>query len=281
MVIRELLGLNKKPKMETVEEAEEYYYECDKRSYAQGKELALIRWNELALPVVEKAASTESIEFFFEILSSIHMPYRGKAYDLAFEKFEALKSQIITTDQANSYILLPNAHQFYSSLERRWKELCLEAVSKANSFEEMKSLISDVFAKSSSREVHQAKTIKWADLSRTMSEIEEVYRYYCDSHDFYYEYEIGNYVFNRYEAIIFSEMKSDSEKLKNIRTVKCLYFNRVSDKGAAKLLLYERWLDLCKTPSEVDEAFRAAAGKSCQAMAYKRIKEFTSQTQTS
>lgn len=96
MKIRRKIIMLLMPKIETVKQAKKIYYEYPYYSNSIKKDLALKRWDELFLPMMESAIATGDIDAFSRALESI-APF-GKARQKAYEALTIILPKITTLE---------------------------------------------------------------------------------------------------------------------------------------------------------------------------------------
>ena len=92
-------------------------------------EAVIERWNELYLPVIQKALLSE--EEFTSVVASKDMPYEGECFKIAQKHIlQVIFPRIKTTKDAINFYFAYQASPFESIFNSKWKELCLEEMNQ-------------------------------------------------------------------------------------------------------------------------------------------------------
>jgi hypothetical protein len=266
------------PSLKKAEDARDAYYHfsgknCPRRAFA------LQEWTKLYLPLVQKAIQDKDVDAFFELFSSYMMPPEGKAWDEAIAVGELFVSRISTPEQARKEHQRQISHNCYSSrregiyaksIEKRWDELSALEIEAAKSIPEIKIAVDNSFHGS---KLFIVGMLKWTDACHTVDEIKELANYAlrlsCPSVDS----SVAEIIREKTVSILLAE----TPKVTDIETIKS-YYRFAPQKTAVKIFIFEKWLELCTTPEQANEAFIYAPEERvvCQLGAYKRMQELLS-----
>jgi hypothetical protein len=266
------------PSVKDVDEARNAYYHytgknCPRRAYA------LQEWTKLYLPLVQKAIQDKDVDAFFELFSSYKMPPEGKAWDEAIAVGESFVSRISTPQQADEAHQRQVSRNCYSShsegpyaqsIRKRWDELSAPEIEAANSIPEIKIAVEKSFHGS---KLFIVGMLKWVDACHTVDEIKELKNYASSLSCPKVDPSVMEIIKEKKLSILLIE----TPKVTDIKTIKS-YYHFAPQKTAVKIFIFERWLELCTTPEQANEAFiYAPEGRLlCQVGAYKRVKELLS-----
>lgn len=141
----------------------------------------------------------------------------------------------------------------------------MAAVQKANTIKDLEAVSESIYGHG---EAIKLLVSKWSNLCNTVEEIEKALSFAarklnCNSKEY-------KMTWSRLESILFVEIP----KAQDIKTIKWYYYSAPLE-SALRLLALERWLEICKTPEEANEAFKALPKEkeACRLAAYIRTKE--------
>lgn len=266
------------PPLLDIERARNAYYHytgknCPRRAYA------LQEWTKLYLPLIQKAIQDKDVDAFFELFSSYKMPPEGKAWDEAVVVGELFVSMISTPQQADKAYQRQISHNCYpsrseglytKSIRERWDKLSAPEIEAANSIPEIKVAVENSFFNG---ELFIKGMLKWVDACHTVNEIEELTNYSLRS----FCSKVHPTVLKAIEEKKVSVLLIETPKVIDIKTIKS-YYHFAPQKTAVKIFIFEKWLELCSTPEEANEAFIYAPEERvvCQLGAYKRMQALLS-----
>ncbi|MFA5071787.1 MAG: hypothetical protein WC511_05515 [Candidatus Pacearchaeota archaeon] len=266
------------PSVKDVDEARNAYYHftgknCPRRAYA------LQEWTKLYLPLVQKAIQDKDVDAFFELFSSYKMPPEGKAWDEAIAVGESFVSRISTPQQADKAHQRQVSHNCYSSrnegpyaqsIRKKWDELSAPEIEAANSIPEIKTAVDNSFHGS---KLFIVGMLKWADTCHTVDEIKELTSYALTLSCPKADTSVVEIIREKAVSILLIE----TPKVIDIKTIKS-YYHFAPQKSAVKIFIFERWLELCTTPEQANEAFIYAPEERvvCQLGAYKKMQALLS-----
>lgn len=266
------------PPLLDIERARDAYYHytgknCPRRAYA------LQEWTKLYLPLIQKAIQDKDVDAFFELFSSYKMPPEGRAWDEAIAVGELFVSRISTPQQADRAYQRQISHNCYSSrsegpyaksIRERWDKLSAPEIEAANSIPEIKVALDNSY--------HGGKLfivgmLKWADACHTVDEIKELTSYALTLSCPKVDPSVAEIIKEKAISILLIE----TPKATSIEMIKSYYYF-APQKSAVKIFIFEKWLELCVTPEEANEAFIYAPEERvvCQLGAYKRMQELLS-----
>jgi hypothetical protein len=239
-------------KISNLEEIKSLYYSTLSKN--KKKEI-LRRWNEIFVPKLEKAIETNNPEDFFRTISFYAIPPEGEACDIKNREMKKFISLITDIKQADYFYNIIHCNEIYDI----WINLSKTGIEKANSPSEMKNIFYYL------QEDHKEEAlVKWFELCQTIEE--------------FIEFIESNYRWKTKEITIKIEsmLLQAIPQIQNIETARKYYYH-APDHGAAKVLLVERWLDLCKTPEETSELYSIIPNSmlTCKKMIYKKVKDLT------
>ncbi|MFZ3057990.1 MAG: hypothetical protein WA092_03030 [Minisyncoccales bacterium] len=265
------------PKVNGIEDARDSYYHfsgknCPKRAFA------LQEWTNLYLPLIQKAIQDKDVDAFFKLVASYSMPPEGKAWDEAVAVAESFISMISTSQQAKNIYPQQNScgysghNKVYCSknIEKRWNELSAPEIEAAKSIAEIKIAVENSFFNG---ELFIKGMLKWVDACHTVDEIEKLMNHISS----YYYTKISPIVSEAIKEKTVSVLLAETPKVTDIKTIKS-YYHFAPQKSAVRIFIFERWLELCTTPEEANEAFIYAPEERvvCQLGAYKRMQALLS-----
>jgi hypothetical protein len=226
-------------------------------------------WSDLCVPIVEKAIQSGDVETFFETIFSTDMPPGGRepAHLLAREHLNAFMAKITSAEQAYKYYWCYGSRSYWNyacSLKSRSNELSLIDIQAAKGIEAYEAALKKTIRGEKPFELLMEK---WGNDCETVDQIKRV-RSIVEQYP-----DCVKHAIHRTEAILFVEIP----KVQDIETIKSYYLFAPAD-SAAKLLAFEKWLSLCKTPMDADEAFKNAPRDKacCLADAYRKVRELAS-----
>jgi hypothetical protein len=268
-----LRGVN--PQIETIEEAREKFKNIKYKNTDDHKRAneIMARWNELYLPDLEVAIASNDLDIFLKAVFSPDMPQRGPAYNLACKHFPEMLSQISSLDQANTLYRANGGYHddnFAIWLKSKFNEFCLIELEKTETFDALEAL-----AKVTLTEEQPFEPVvgKWAEACATPEEIEKVKNFINERYSgrSYLGSALKSKVNRKIESILFAEIP----KANDIGTI--IYFYSLAPEGAAELLAFEKWLMLCQTAEQANEAFRVLPKTkvACINAAYNKVRELT------
>mgnify|MGYP000880882678 CR=1 FL=1 len=263
------------PKIENLEQAHELYYKYLRDGNDIKRIVVLEKWNEMFLPKIQEFSQKKDadllfekdIENFFYFACSRYLPPEGKARDLAVEFGNKIYGSI-TLSQAvkinNSFSGYQKTHgnNFVSAMKNKWQALAISEIEERNDFDSLKLLISRI--PSTTYELFFKKLCGYASSINHIKEISRI------------NAEVGSYsavnkmIEKKTDKILFIQIP----KIEDINLIKECY--RIAPaKSVTTIMAFEKWLELCKTPEEANEAFKSAPENKimCSLSAYKRAKE--------
>ncbi|MFA5368746.1 MAG: hypothetical protein WC303_01910 [Candidatus Paceibacterota bacterium] len=240
------------PKITNVEEAREAYNRFYQVKDSEKRNLSLQEWNRFYLPRVQKAIQDKDLGAFFGIFTSGYMPPAGEARDIARASMDLFVSMISTPEQARDiYKMFPYNDDLDhwvghdGKITERWDQLSFLEIERASSIAEIKTAADNAFRK---RKSFIMGMLKWVEACQTVGEINKLLDY-AKGKGF------NNSLFS--EAIrkrADSLLLSETPKVIDIKTIKSHYC--LASRGSAiEIFVFEKWLDLCTTPEEANEAF--------------------------
>lgn len=225
-----------------------------------------IIWSNLCIPMVEKAIQSNDVEIFLNTVISNDMPPGGNepVHALARKHLSTFMLKITSAEQAHNYYCRYLRHYgdiYEGSLKCRSNELSLIDIEVANDIESYEACLKNTIRGEKPFEILMKK---WGNDCKTVEQIKHV-RSIVER----YPNCLG-FTINRIESILFVEIP----KVQDIETAKSYYFFAPNN-SSAKLFAFEKWLSLCKTPMEADEAFKNAPTDKacCLADAYKKVRD--------
>lgn len=266
------------PEIKNPEQAHELYYNKYYRNRNDIKRsIVLEKWNEIFLPKIKEFSQKKDADLFFEkdveeffcFASSSYFPPEGKAKDQAVEFGNKIYGSI-TLSQAvninNSFSGYQKQHGniFVSAMKKKWEALAISEIEERNDFDSLKPIISSI--PSATYELFFKKLCGYAS---SINHIKEMSRISA---------EVGSYsavneiIEKKTDKILFTQIP----KIKDIDLIKECY--RIAPfKSVTRIMAFEKWLELCKTPEEANEAFKSAPENKimCSLSAYKKAKELT------
>jgi hypothetical protein len=161
------------------------------------------------------------------------------------------------------------------SVKVKWDDLSLIEIEKASNIPEAE------LAANGTRfngEVAKKAYSHWAKLCQTFSEIKYLKDSIAlaDGQRKHLSDEIKGIVNQRLESILFVEVP----RCTDIELAK-LYYRYAPDGSSVRILAFKKWLSLCKTPEEADQAYKTVKSQRievCAILAYRRVEEITSLT---
>jgi hypothetical protein len=254
--------------IQTAEQAYKLYYDLWEDEYKRN--IVLEKWNQLVLPEVRSALENNDVEAFFEVVSHGHLPISGKACDVAVEGLSAMVPLILNAVQAHKfYDRISSDHWLImKAVKTKWEELSLAEIEKASIFS-VSELKKAAYNTPNEERVIEKLLLKWTNACTSVYDIKDV-KEFVQSRSSSWTYEIVDKTID--ELLFFHIPRAN-----DIETIK-FYYNFAPEGGVAKLMAYEKWLMICITPQEAQEAFRnPPRGKeACSAAAYRRAKELIS-----
>lgn len=260
-----------KPKVESLEKAYDLFHNKYWREEKKEKrEFVLEKWNELILPKIEELIEKKDVAGFFKLTGSFYFPPSGKAVDLAKEASEKLILLISTSNQAQNIYNSSDScgrdhgNKFSLFLEERWKYVSRLEITKAEDFASLKQI--SPFIHSSLYNWYFSILCHYCNSIEEVKELNSVAHktLSCGHSDIY---EIIN---KRIDAILFDQIPNIS----NIEEIQKYY--RIAPSGSVtKMMAFEKWLELCKTPEQANEAYQSAPKDkiACSLQAYKKAVE--------
>jgi|GEM_PF-1420200 len=228
-------------------------------------------WDELYLPVIEKAISCNDYRQFFKVITSSDMPEseESKAMSRVREVALVFIARIEQVSDANRYYVAAShryvlSEQQMLSLKAKQHELCLQEVKQAKSIQILKDTLENATVDT---EAFLEGIDKWIDWCESVEEIKELRCFAVNKYSFQTRHPTIEKIDKTMEAILLREVP----KTKNLERAKELFM--MCDKmGATKLFAFETWLELCQIAEQANEAFDWAP-KQCKMKAYKKVKE--------
>lgn len=263
-----------------MDEAREIYHRSSGIKDSDKRSFALQEWNKFYLPVVEKIIKENEVVSFFKIFTSGNMPPSGKAKDVAVAVLDRFVLMISTPQEGRTiYKLFPDNHGcvkggYAVGVTARWDKLSLLEVENANGIPEIRAAVENAFY---NRGPFIKGMLRWAGFCRTVDEIIELLDYAKERSS--YKEEINSSITEALRKKKISILLLETPKVKDIQTIKS-YYCLAPAKSAVEIFIFEKWLDLCTTPEEANEAFsNAPEGKVvCQIEAYKKVRDLAMST---
>jgi len=266
------------PKITTLKEAIDAYNKFSDAKHCYKRKFVLQKWDELCFPTIQEIIQDKDIVTFFRKLNSSDLPPEGKSRKAMEAATEQFISIIPTPQQAKDCYNFFSAYQngYYGNkgsvaekIFEKWNELVLPEIENANSIPEIKIALEkapynkDPFIKG---------ILKWVEACQTVDEIEELTKYVMNKSSAYNSIasSANDTIHKRKTSLLLAESTkaTDIEKIKH-------YYHLAPSKSAVKIFIFERWLNLCTTPEEANEAFmNAPEGRvACQLGAYKKVRD--------
>lgn len=256
--------IEKIEKKETAEQLRKRYGNLCGLENIERRKLVLEKWNNVVLPGIEKALENKDIEAFFTIVSSGHFPSSGKAYEVADNGLNNLLLPLISDLTRASHFY----HMFGSysssnlkySVARVYESFSIQEVRKANSPKDFKDIAPQIYKDGQAivELIH-----KWCVACESVQDMK-------DLKDFLKGRWGSEEVNKKADALLFCSIP----KAIDIETAK-LYYEFAEGNSVTQMLAFEKWVDLCKTPQEAQEAYKKAPYNktACSLTAYKKVKE--------
>ena len=250
------------PKVRTPKEAESLYL---KSKNSKSKDSALNQWNNLCLPLLKKAVEEEDVEEFFSIIRNI--PEKGEARDYVYESLDFMISLISNSQQAR---ILYRMDKFYSKkIIDKWNILSRKEMEKADSFLQKILVLGNCFYDNSLNNVFSEELIKLIEGCQNLEEIEQLCEQVYRMKGCHVNYVIVELFREKKFSFILGELPS----IKDIDRIKYFY-SITPEKTIISLLIFEKWLLLCQTLEEANDALSSARNEEiCRIEAQERIKE--------
>lgn len=250
------------PKVRTPKEAESLYL---KSKNSKSKDSALNQWNNLCLPLLKKAVEEEDVEEFFNIVRNI--PEKGEARDYVYESLDFMISLISNSQQAR---ILYRMDKFYSKkIIDKWNILSRKEMEKADSFLQKILVLSNCFYDKSLNNVFSEELIKLIEDCQNLEEVEKL----CDHIYRMKGCHLNPVVTELFREKRFSLLLEELPQVKDVDRIRYLY-SISPEKTIISLLIFEKWLILCQTLEEANEAlYNARNEEICRIEAQERIKE--------
>jgi len=274
-------------KVTTIEEAKKAYSNCECR---KRKEEILSVWVNLYLPVVRKMIENGDVKALFDAILSpsdsgfppIHSygTPEGPIGEQIRNNLDKFLSAISTTDEAMFYhrkFCGTCCKNFYRDpIEKRWDQLSSVEVDVANTRPDIASAVKKAPYNSAS---FVKGVIKWVNSCQTVEELAEPSEYLRVNSPTYNSLAsaVRTALYQRKIDMLFVEVP----KVSDVKTIK-MYYDFAPEGSAAKIFAFERWLSLCSTPGEANEAFAVAPkeAKICQLNAYNKAKDLAATLQS-
>lgn len=259
--------LSSDPEVKDTRQAYNLFYETyDRERDKEKRNIVLKKWNDLVLPKIEEAIEKKDVQEFFGIVLSQFFPPSGEAMDLALSWSETFVLNVSSLSQVSeicrSFTRYDKEHGnvFVSAIDKKWEIIAISEIEKTNDFNSLKLILNEIPST-----VYELFFTKWCSCSSSVNHIKEVN--YAASERISSCSGIHQAIDKATDEILFDQIP----KIKNINSIK-EYYRIAPKKSATKLLAFEKWLELCKTPGEANEAYQVAPeGK--QEKAYQRVKE--------
>ncbi|MDD5696871.1 MAG: hypothetical protein PHO90_02780 [Candidatus Pacebacteria bacterium] len=244
-------------RIDTIDQARKIY----NKSYWNKEErsLSLARWNELCLPQLEAIVAAKDVKAFIQSVSSCEFPPKGEAHEKATAWLQTVLSDLTSSVQMADFYnkfacYLPKGHYFSEMINKKWNALSQAEIERASDFEALRAIGQHVNPQSNT-----ALISKWAEYCQSFEQIQEVTifldkkEYYCRPH---LDSDARKKVQQKRESILFAAIP----KVENIETIKLYHSTSLvgSQDSAVTVLALEKWLSLCTTSEQADEAFKAA-----------------------
>lgn len=232
--------------------------------YSSCKEKIIREYPELK-EIVEEKNTDQLMEFLCSRDSTIRL--NPSLFKLCLQFFK--EEVIITMNDLESISVYHyrlkeiSDDQFSMTIFNHWKDLSLSAIERAEYLNTIKNIFPFLCLKND--EVNTRVFVKWMQFCETIDDLlcinQNAKRYFSRS---IIEESIDSFLFR---AI---PMAKDISEIK-----KC--FKLASSTSSAKILAYEKWLELCTTPEEANEVFNNTANSElmCKLKAYDKIKELS------
>lgn len=257
-------GIEKPEKKETAEQLHKRHYDLYRDEEKGKRQLVLEKWNDVVLPEVEKALKDKDVEAFFRIVLSRDFPPSGRAHETANNGLNDLTPLVSDLRQAHRLYALTwysYSSSFKYSVEQILEKFSAQEVKKASGIENFKDIAPYVYKKGKSFKelIH-----KWCVACELVQEIKDLKDFLqrCS--------ESSEEVDKKADELLFYYIP----KATDIAVARS-YYEFADEGGVTQMLAFEKWVDLCKTPQEAQEAYdKAPSGKiACSLTAYKRVRE--------
>lgn len=268
------------PEIKSVDDARRAYDRFYEAKNSNKRKSALQEWNRFYFPVIQKVIQDKDIEGFFRVLTSGNMPPEGKAKDDAEAAIDLFVSMISAPQQARvCYQCFPyndgcvkKGHA--SKVIKRWDELSLPEIENAKTIPEIRVAVDNSFY---NKDLFIKGIFKWADACQTVGEIKELSEYAVNRSS--YRDSIHSSITEAIYRKKISILLLETPKVTDIETIKS-YYHFAPEKSAIEIFIFERWLGLCTTPEQANEAFiNAPEGRvACQLGAYKKVRDLALST---
>ncbi len=233
----------------------------------------LKKWNLIILPDLEEIIRANNENGFFALLFNGDFPHGGEANALARKNIESMALLIKTPEQAKK-IVKNCGHASFLGVEnivtQRWEDLSLSEVEKASNISEIENAAGKSLYNG---KAFKAAIPKWASHCQTLLDI----TYLKDSANKMggpctLSFEVKAAIDLRMESILFVEIPTNTSK-----EMAKLYYSCAPRESISKLLAFDKWISLCKSLEEVEEAYaHREANHMYTELAFKRAKEIIS-----
>lgn len=254
------------PKVKTIEEAKKVYKNLYFNNNLQKKSYVIEKWNNLYLPKLEEIIKNKNADQLLEAIISSDFPPSGKSQTKIIKALTNFSVNFFTIMQLKKAHDSLGRSDVKNYIKHIWYKNSFLEIERANNFEELKNISNYICSEG---ETIDALISKWLNFCFSVKEIKKIKDFYHNKN--FYDSDIFLKIETKKDFILFLEIP----KAQDIETIKDYYF-LASSRSATKILAFEKWLELCTTIEEADEAYvNAPKDKNmCIINAYKKVKSF-------